>query len=374
MEKLLIFHPALAPYRVDQFNALNQLYDLEVVFVFDNVWNHKFDQSKLLPLLEFKYSFLLKGLFCNGRVFRFGMLRKIRKAKPDIILGFEYSLTTQYLILLKWLRLIHQRIGSTIDDSIDICHNIQSRGRYLARKTTVNNLDYLVVLSDEVSEYYQETFKLKKQQIIVSPILQAPDRLRNNADNLESIAKKYRKEYQLAGKKVLLFVGRFIPEKALPRFISTIASLLHEHEDLVFVLVGDGQERGTIENLVRNKSLENKVLLPGRFEGEELFAWYLCASCFTLPSLSETFGAVVNEALIFGLPVFCSKYAGASSLIQSHNGVVFDPLNEKTTNEKLNHFLGWTENFDEIDITNRPSLMLDYKEVFIKEWRKLVYA
>ena len=94
----------------------------------------------------------------------------------------------------------------------------------------------------------------------------------------------------------------------------------------------------------------------------------------TLPSLSETFGAVVNEALIFGLPVFCSKYAGASSLIQSHNGVVFDPLNEKTTNEKLNHFLGWTENFDEIDITNRPSLMLDYKEVFIKEWRKLVYA
>jgi glycosyltransferase involved in cell wall biosynthesis len=374
MEKLLIFHPALAPYRVDQFNALNQLYDLEVVFVFDNVWNHKFDQSKLLPLLEFNYSFLLKGLFYNGRVFRFGMLRKIRKTNPDIILGFEYSLTTQYLILLKWLRLIHQRIGSTVDDSIDICHNVQSRGRYIARKKTVNNLDYLVVLSDEVSEYYQQTFKLKKQQIIVSPILQAPGRLRKNAKNLESIAKKYQQEYQLEGKKILLFVGRFIPEKALLRFISTISPLLHEHEDVVFVLIGDGQEKEAIESLVRNKSLENKVLLPGRFEGEELFAWYLCASCFTLPSLSETFGAVVNEALIFGVPVFCSKYAGASCLIQSHNGVIFDPLNEKSTNEKLNHFLGWTEPFDEIDLTNRPSLMLDYEEVFIKEWRKLVYA
>lgn len=374
MKKLLIFHPALAPYRIDQFNALSKLYDLEVVFVYDNVWNHKFNQSKLLPLLKFKYSFLLKGLSNNGRVFRFGMHRKIRKTNPDIILGFEYSLTTQYLILLKRLGLIHQRIGSTVDDSIDICHNVQSRGRYIVRKWSVNCLDYFVVLSNEVSEYYQQTFGLKKEQIIVSPILQEPDRLRNNPEKLESIAKKYQQEYHLNGKKVLLFVGRFIPEKALPRFISTIASLLHEHEDLVFVLVGDGQERGPIENLVRNKSLENKVLLPGRFEGEELFAWYLCASCFTLPSLSETFGAVVNEALIFGLPVFCSKYAGASSLIQSHNGVVFDPLNEKTTIEKLNHFLGWTENFDEIDITNRPSLMLDYKEVFIKEWRKLVYA
>lgn len=194
--------------------------------------------------------------------------------------------------------------------------------------------------------------------------------MRNNLAKLEVIARKYQEE----GKKILLFIGRFIPEKALPRFISTIASLLHEHEDLVFVLVGDGQERGPIENLVRNKSLENKVLLPGRFEGEELFAWYLCASCFTLPSLSETFGAVVNEALIFGLKVFCSTYAGAASLIHPGNGVLFDPLNERGIQEKLSHFLGMLEEFEDLDITNRPSLMLDYQEVFIKEWRKLVYA
>lgn len=67
MKKLLIFHPALAPYRIDQFNALNKLYDLEVVFVYDNVWNHKFYQNKSLALLKFKYSFLLKGLSCNGK-------------------------------------------------------------------------------------------------------------------------------------------------------------------------------------------------------------------------------------------------------------------------------------------------------------------
>ncbi len=374
MKKLLIFHPALAPYRVDQFNALNQLYDLEVVFLCDNVWNHKFDQSKLLPLLEFKYSFLMKGLFCNGRVFRFGMLKKIRKVKPDIILGFEYSFTTQYLILLKRLGLIHQRIGSTIDDSIDICHNIQSKGRYEARKRIVHHLDYLVVLSEEVSEFYQQVFKIKKQQIIVSPILQEPARLRGNSDNLERIARKYQQEYHLEGKKVLLFVGRFIPEKALPRFITNISSLLNEHEDLVFILVGDGREKESIEALIKDKSLENKVLLPGRFEGDELHAWYVCASCFTLPSLSETFGAVVNEALIFGLKVFCSKYAGASSLIHSGNGVIFDPLDELGTKENLNKFLGLLDKFDLIGITNRPSLMLDYKESFIKEWRKLVYA
>ena len=113
------------------------------------------------------------------------------------------------------------------------------------------------------------------------------------------------------------------------------------------------------------------MLLPGRFEGEEVHAWYLCASGFVLPSLSETFGAVVNEALIFGVKVFCSKYAGASSLIHSNNGVIFDPLNKIQILEKLNYFLDELENNVIIDLTNRPSLMLEDSEVFVNEWRKL---
>ena len=195
-------------------------------------------------------------------------------------------------------------------------------------------------------------------------------RLRNNLAKLEVIARKYQEE----GKKILLFIGRFIPEKAVVRFISNIYSLLHKHDDLVLVLVGDGQEKIAVETLLKDKLLKNKVSLPGRFEGDELHALYLCAHGFALPSLYETFGAVVNEALIFGLKVFCSKYAGAASLIHPGNGVLFDPLNERGIQEKLSHFLGMLEEFEDLDITNRPSLMLDYQEVFIKEWRKLVYT
>ena len=47
-KKLLIFHPALAPYRVDQFNALSLLFELEVIFLYDNLWSYKMDQSRLI--------------------------------------------------------------------------------------------------------------------------------------------------------------------------------------------------------------------------------------------------------------------------------------------------------------------------------------
>ena len=373
MLKLLIIHPALAPYRIDEFNALSKLFDLEVVFIFENVWNHQFDQDKLLAQLQFKVSFLLKGPRYKGRVLRFGILKTIRRIKPDIILGFEYSFTTQYLILLKRLGLIHQAIGSTIDDSIEICNHVQSKGRYLVRKQTVRHLDYLVVLSNEVSQFYQEKFNLKDSQIIVSPILQNSERLRANAHDLEQIANDYVHKYNLKGKKVMLFVGRFIPEKALPEFINTIHALLTGQDDTVLVLVGDGETKPAVEAIIKEKQLEQSIILPGRYEGTSLYAWYLCASGFFMPSTYEPFGAVVNEALIFGLKVFCSRYAGASGLV-GENGILFDPLKEEETLDKFIKFISLVDRVDDIQLNKKPSLMADHQTDFIKEWRKLMYV
>jgi len=195
--------------------------------------------------------------------------------------------------------------------------------------------------------------------------------LRAKAEKLEEIAGQYVQKYDLSGRKVLLFVGRFIPEKGLPNFVDVIHSLLLEHQDLVLVLVGDGDEKQKLQAQILNKQLQQRVLLPGRFEGEELYAWYLCASGFVLPSTYEPFGAVVNEALIFGLPVFCSKHAGASYLITDGKGLLFDPLNENDTPNGLSNFLLTIPPVRKIDLIARPSLMADVQDVFMSEWNKI---
>lgn len=278
-KKLLIFHPALAPYRIDQFNSLSRLFELEVVFILENVPGNHFDQDKLLSLLQFKTSFLLKGPIYKERVFRFGVLRTIKRFNPDIILSYEYSLITQYLILLKKLGLIRQKIGSTVDDSLEICNHVQSRIRSIARKISVTKLDYIIVQSNEVSKFYVDSFKMKEHQLIVSPIFQEPSRLRKNVEELETIANEYLKRYSLKGKKVLLFVGRLAPEKALTRFLESTYPVL-QNQELVLVLVGEGIDRKKIEEIIKEKRLQDKVFLPGRFEGHQLYAWYLCSSGF----------------------------------------------------------------------------------------------
>ena len=373
--KVLMFHPALAPYRIDQFNEMGELFDLEVVFIFDNVRDHKFDQQKLRSQLHFKHSYLLNGpAGSKGRAIRYGTLKTIRRANPDIIFGYEYSFTTQYLLLLKGLGVIKQKIGSTIDDSIDICLHVQTKLRYYARKYSVKRLDYLVVLSKEVARFYQTSFSLKDDQVIVSPILQAPERLRADSSRLEAIAADYVRQYDLTGKKVLLFVGRFIAEKGLAGFIEHTYPVLLAHPDLVLVLVGEGQQKENIRQHIQNHGLQNKVILPGRFEGEALNAWYLCASGFVLPSTFEPFGAVVNEALIFGLNVFCSKYAGASYLISEQSGQLFDPLSEESTLKGLRSFIDLLHRVKDTDLQEKPSLMTSFKEELISEWSKLSYS
>lgn len=371
-KKMLLFHPALAPYRVDQFNMLNELFDLEVVFLFDNLWTFKLDQELLLSQCSFKISYLLKGIRSKGRVFRFGMYQKIKQSQPDIILSYEYSFSTQYLLLLKQLGLIKQTIGSMIDDSIDMCYNIQSKVRFKARRQTIKHLDFLVLMSDEVSQYYQTEFHFDETKIIVSPILQIPEKLRMDTNNLELVANRYVEQYNLKNKKVLLFVGRLIPEKALPLFVTNIYSVLQNENNLMFVIVGEGRERILLEDLIIELKLDDKIILTGKFEGVELHGWYLCASGFVLPSIFEPFGAVVNEALIFGVPVFCSTHAGSSSLINSDNGMIFDPKNRNETIENLKLFLNRMKVLDRINLSSKPSLMEDFKDSFNIEWRKLI--
>lgn len=370
-KKMLIFHPALAPYRIDQFNALNELFDLHIVFLLDNLLTFKYDQSFLLSQCSFEVSFLLRGPRHKDRLLRFGMYKKIKSYKPDIVLGYEYSFTTQYLILLKRLGFIKMKVGSMIDDSIDMCFNIQSRIRFQARRYSIKYLDFIVLLSQEVSLYYQTHLNFREEKIILSPLIQSPKRLRKNSNKIELAAQSYANKYDLNNKKVLLFVGRLISEKGLSLFLNNIYPTLHDDENLAFVIVGEGTEKDLLQSIIDQKDLHNQVFLTGRYESEELYGWYLSASGFVLPSLFEPFGAVVNEALIFGLPVLCSKYAGSSSLITPQNGLIFDPSNKENTIESLKLFLSTITPLSSLDLDLKPSLMRDEEHTFIKEWSKL---
>ena len=87
--------------------------------------------------------------------------------------------------------------------------------------------------------------------------------------------------------------------------------------------------------------------------------WYRLGSVFALPSSSEPFGAVVNEALLSGIPVVCSDRAGALGLIrEGETGAIVDAADSHALVAALRT---WIDRARPVDGTQqeilRPSLM-----------------
>jgi 1,2-diacylglycerol 3-alpha-glucosyltransferase len=103
------------------------------------------------------------------------------------------------------------------------------------------------------------------------------------------------------------------------------------------VLVGDGPLVAELRAAISGHGLETCVLLPGFRQYEELPRYYGLAGAFILPSTSEQWGLVVNEAMAAGLPVLVSTRCGcAEDLVRAGvNGYPFNPFNVTELSEVM---------------------------------------
>ena len=103
------------------------------------------------------------------------------------------------------------------------------------------------------------------------------------------------------------------------------------HKDATLWLIGGGSDEETLHDMICQRRLKNVQLL-GIQPPKKLPDYYGEADVFVFPTLEDTWGLVVNEAMACGLPVLCSKWAGSSQLVHNgENGYLFDPLNHEAT-------------------------------------------
>lgn len=102
---------------------------------------------------------------------------------------------------------------------------------------------------------------------------------------------------------IFLSVGRLAVEKNLAAFLTL---------DLpgTKVVVGDGPDRARLERLAAGSAH-----FPGALGGEALARWYASADVFVFPSLTDTFGLVLLEALASGVPVAAFPVPGPLDVV-----------------------------------------------------------
>lgn len=109
---------------------------------------------------------------------------------------------------------------------------------------------------------------------------------------------------ELAGRRIMLFLGRLHPIKGLDLQLSALKMLVKRHADLTWVLIGpDDGEWGRLSGLIRESGLESHVRWLGQIAGPERFAALADADVVVMSSFYEGHSMTVNEALAVGAPL-----------------------------------------------------------------------
>ncbi|SHK23815.1 Glycosyltransferase involved in cell wall bisynthesis [Hathewaya proteolytica DSM 3090] len=93
------------------------------------------------------------------------------------------------------------------------------------------------------------------------------------------------------------------------------------------VIGGDGSEKETLQNLIRDSHMESQIHLIGALSRQEVAEEMNKCDAFVLASPYETFGVVYIEAMFCGKPVIGLYNGGADNIIKSYNGIIIEKNN-----------------------------------------------
>jgi len=125
--------------------------------------------------------------------------------------------------------------------------------------------------------------------------------------------------------KIILFVGSLQPIKGLEFLIYALYNLRKKRQDFVLKIIGDGPYKFNYENLTEELGLSEIVEFCGIKSKEKVAEIMRYSDFLVLPSLYETQGCVIIEAMASGLPVVATEVGGVPELITPLTGILVKP-------------------------------------------------
>lgn len=133
---------------------------------------------------------------------------------------------------------------------------------------------------------------------------------------------RVRQQWGLAGKEMLLFVGRLSAEKNLDFLIETFVAIRAERPRAHLVIVGDGPERKKLEKLAERLAVSSQIHFVGTVEHCEVPHYAAAADLFVFPSTTETQGLVLVESMAAGTPVVAISAPGPVDVLSVGGGLL----------------------------------------------------
>jgi glycosyltransferase involved in cell wall biosynthesis len=117
-----------------------------------------------------------------------------------------------------------------------------------------------------------------------------------------------------------LFVGNLLHLKGIHLILRALRQVRRSIPDAMLTIVGDGRDRAWLHSLARQLGINQAVEWRGRLPRTEVIGIYASHTAFVFPSLHDSGGTVVMEALSQGTPVICLDIAGPGAILPGNCG------------------------------------------------------
>jgi len=167
--------------------------------------------------------------------------------------------------------------------------------------------DHVITVSQYTKRTVIERYGIPADKIsVVHNVLDVPEQKMTEPEIIRQL--------RVAGKKIILFVGRLTIQKGPDYFLRAAKRVLEHDQNAHFVIAGAGDMEDQMKDMAAQLGLSEHVSFVGFLRGAELSGLYGAANVFVMPSVSEPFGLTCLEAQSFGLPTIISRQSGVSEV------------------------------------------------------------
>lgn len=163
----------------------------------------------------------------------------------------------------------------------------------------------------------------------------------------------------IRAKNIVGTIANFYPTKGLEYLIQAV-DYFNNTDDSVFFIIGDGELKPELENMIREKGLEKKVFLLGQIPDAHRFLPAL--DVFVLPSVKEGFPWALIEAMSAKLPVIATDVGAAPEIIDDYkNGLLVKPRNPAELADKIKEVLSNDRLKNELGIQAHQTVLFKFE-------------
>lgn len=195
----------------------------------------------------------------------------------------------------------------------------------------------LVLRRADVVIALTEDMKTEMQKIYSRDVAVIPNGI--DLESYEDLPTKEASRQRLAlnnNDKIILFVGTLRPVKGLKYLIQAMNIIRQKDTKARLMLIGYGEERQSLEGLVKELDLGDRVTFVGKVPNEKVPEYMSASDVFVLPSVSEGFPVVILEAMASGLPIVATKVGGLPEIVKDgESGFLVEPSNPEQLADRV---------------------------------------